>query len=171
MKHLLTLFVSVLILCSCSNPEKKLKLKPVDWKSRISTRSNLEALETGTTYLPAYSHIYHIHEDRSFPLTVTASIRNISPVDTVYLSKADYHHTGGKVIRQYIDQAIYIKPLETLEIVIQEKDQEGGSGANFIFDWHTKKGGNPPLFEAVMISTYGQQGISFITKGVPVINP
>ena len=25
------------------------------------------------------------------------------------------------------------------EIVIQEKDQEGGSGANFIFDWHTKK--------------------------------
>jgi hypothetical protein len=28
---------------------------------------------------------------------------------------------------------------------------------------------NPPLFEAVMISTYGQQGLSFTTRGVQII--
>ena len=71
-------------------------------------------------------------------------------------------------IRQYIRKPIFIKPLETLEIIIEEQDTEGGSGANFIFDWAKTKDKNPPLFEAVMISTYGQQGLSFTTRGVPI---
>jgi 5,10-methenyltetrahydromethanopterin hydrogenase len=83
--------------------------------------------------------------------------------------KADYINTIGENIRQYIKKPIYLKPLETIEIVINEQDIEGGSGANFIFDWTMKNEKNPPLFEAVMISTYGQQGLSFTTRGVPVL--
>jgi hypothetical protein len=64
---------------------------------------------------------------------------------------------------------IYLKPLETVEIIIEEQDIEGGSGANFVFDWAMANGKNPPLFEAIMISTHGQQGLSFTTRGVPVV--
>ena len=60
--------------------------------------------------------------------------------------------------------------METIEIIIEEKDSEGGSGANFVFDWAMKNDTNPPLIEAVMISTYGQQGLSFTTRGVRVID-
>ena len=65
---------------------------------------------------------------------------------------------------------IYVLPLETIEIVIEDRDIEGGSGANFVFEWAMKNKKNPPLFEAVMISTYGDQGLSFTTRGIPVVN-
>ena len=58
--------------------------------------------------------------------------------------------------------------METLEIIIEEDDTEGGSGANFIFDWAVNNEKNPPLFEAVMISTHGTQGLSFTTRGVQI---
>jgi len=41
--------------------------------------------------------------------------------------------------------------LETVEIIIEDRDMEGGSGANFVFDWAIENDKNPPLFEAVMI--------------------
>ena len=55
--------------------------------------------------------------------------------------------------------------METVEIVIDEMDEQGGTGANFMFDWAMKKTSNEPLFEGVMISTSGQQGLSFTTQG------
>ena len=54
--------------------------------------------------------------------------------------------------------------METVEIVIDENDKEGGTGANFHFDWRIKPLSNEPLFEAVMISSFGQ-GLSFTTQG------
>ena len=58
--------------------------------------------------------------------------------------------------------------METVEIVISKQDIEGGSGANFVFDWAVENDKNPSLFEGVMISTYGQQGLSWITRGVEI---
>ncbi|MBK3517038.1 DUF3124 domain-containing protein [Carboxylicivirga marina] len=37
---------------------------------------------------------------------------------------------------------------------------------HFLFDWSATHQSIEPLFEAVMISTTGQQGISFVTKGI-----
>ncbi len=82
---------------------------------------------------------------------------------------ADYYNTEGNKIRQYIKKPVFLKPLETIEIIIEEDDKEGGSGANFIFNWAMKNHNNPPLFEAIMISTYGQQGLSYSTRGVQII--
>ncbi|HMQ45836.1 MAG TPA: DUF3124 domain-containing protein [Saprospiraceae bacterium] len=119
-----------------------------------------------STYLSVYSEIYHIGEGKTFNLTVTVSMRNISSTDTVYIERADYFDTHGALIRTYFDYPIYISPLETLEIVIDESAGKGGTGGNFIFDWAIKDGSNEPLFDAVMISTSGQQGLSFTSQGV-----
>ena len=53
-------------------------------------------------------------------------------------------------------------------IYIDELDIEGGTGANFLFDWKIKPTSNEPLFEGVMISTSGQQGLSFTTQGIRI---
>lgn len=156
-----------LVISACSG--KKIDDYPVkqaDWTSKQVHIGNMDQYARGTTYLPVYSHIYHIHEHRTFDLTITVSIRNMSTSDTIYILKADYFNTIGENIRQYVKKPIYMNPLETIEIVIREQDNEGGSGANFVFDWATKKGKTPPLFEAVMISTNGQQGLSFTTRGL-----
>ena len=52
--------------------------------------------------------------------------------------------------------------------MIDEIDREGGTGANFIFEWAIKRKSNEPIFESVMISTSGQQGLSFTTQGIRI---
>jgi hypothetical protein len=88
--------------------------------------------------------------------------------DTIHILNADYYNTAGENIRKYVKEPIFVKPMETIEIVIGERDLEGGSGANFIVDWAIQNVKNPPLIEAVMISTNGQQGLSYTTRGVEV---
>ena len=169
MRNTFKILIIALIISSCSEKETdKYPVQQADWKSKQTNIENFDGFIHGKSYLPVYSHIYQIHEHRTFDLTITTSIRNISLTDSVYILKADYFNTIGENIRQYIKKPIYLLPLETLEIIIEEYDIEGGSGANFVFDWAKINDKNPPLFEAVMISTNGQQGLSFTTRGVPV---
>lgn len=122
----------------------------------------------GTTYLSVYSHIYSQTEHRTHQLTATVSIRNTNEFDTIYLLRADYFDTKGQLIRSYLKQTAFLMPLETKEIIISEKDESGGSGANFLFEWNRAEMASDPLFEAIMISTSGQQGLSFSTQGVKI---
>ena len=58
-----------------------------------------------------------------------------------------------------------LKPLESVRYLVKESDMRGGSGANFIVKWKADVPVNRPIFEAVMIGTRGQQGISFTSRG------
>jgi hypothetical protein len=169
MKTIINLILILVVLSSCKPAiTEENPVKDIDWAERKAAPVNFSGYSSGQTYLPVYSHIYHVHEQRTFNLTITASIRNISPTDTMYITKADYYNTSGENIRRYLSFPVFVRPMETLEIVIAEEDQAGGSGANFVFTWAVKNPANPPLFEAAMISTYGQQGLSFTTRGVQI---
>ena len=118
--------------------------------------------------MPVYSEIYERTEKLTYGLTVTVSLRNVSAADSIFILRADYYNTHGDLLRKYINWPIYIKPMETVEIVIDEVDKGGGTGTNFIFDWAIKNPNLEPFFEAVMITTTGQQGISFTTQGINI---
>ncbi len=158
------LMVSFTLFC-CKKEEEVSSLDPVNWEGRLANKSMLDSLQQGETYLSVYSQIYSLTEHVKHDLTATISMRNTSLKDTIYVDRADYYDTKGNLIRNYFSKSIYLKPMETVEIVIDEVDQEGGTGANFLFQWSTVKGVNDPLFEAIMISTSGQQGLSFTTQG------
>lgn len=151
--------------CESATPELS-SIDPFNWEKRSRPLDEADSLAQGSTYLAIYSEIYSFSEERIHPLTATISMRNISSVDTVFVLRADYYNTAGELIRTYFDQPIYIAPLETVEIIIDERDETGGTGANFIFEWATTPGRHAPHFEAVMISTSGQQGLSFTTRGI-----
>lgn len=168
MSYFFKIIILSFVLFSCKKETDKYPVKQVDWEIQKSNITDFNGYNLGKTYLPVYSHIYHIHKQTTFDLTITISIRNVSMTDSIYILKADYYNTIGDNIRQYLKNPIYLKPMETQEIIIDEKDIEGGSGANFMFDWAMKNDLNPPLFEAIMISTYGQQGLSFSTRGIRV---
>lgn len=155
----------IALLGSCNEGQTPPPLQITDWSSRIAKPGNEDSLQKGTTYLSVYSHIYTVTQQRISDLTATISMRNTSITDTLYVFKAEYFDTNGKSVRNYITQPIFIAPMETAEIVIEQKDNAGGSGANFIFDWKIKPSSPEPLFEAIMISTSGQQGLSFTTQG------
>lgn len=166
MKEVVVLLVFVFLLFgSCEQEQELSSVNPVSWEKREADPSRLDSLHSGKTYLSVYSQIYSRTQHRTHDLTATISMRNTSDADTIYMLKADYFDTHGKLIRHYFDHPIYLTPMETVEIVIDEIDREGGTGANFIFEWQAEKDVSEPLFEGVMISTSGQQGLSFTTSG------
>tara|TARA_R110000868_G_scaffold68720_3_gene203237 strand:- start:17994 stop:18509 length:516 start_codon:yes stop_codon:yes gene_type:complete len=167
MKKYILLLLSWLFLISISCEKKRelSSLDAVNWEKRTLTMNLPDSLNTGSTYLSVYSQIYSLSEHLTHDLTATVSIRNTSRKDSIYIMNAEYFDTKGHLIRSYFDKPIFLSPLETVAIVIDEKDKEGGTGGNFIFDWKTKQNTAEPLFEGIMISTSGQQGLSFTTQG------
>ncbi|MCM4152995.1 DUF3124 domain-containing protein [Arenibacter sp. N53] len=161
----IALFALVLVL-SCTEEKKLSHLDPINWERKFMALPSNESLIKGSSYLSIYSSIYDGTEKTLHHLTATASMRNVSNTDTIYILKAEYYNTKGDLIRTYFNKPIFLKPLETIEIVIDQDDKYGGTGANFVFDWAVKADNHEPIFEAVMISTTGQQGISFTTRGI-----
>ena len=103
-------------------------------------------------------------EHKKHNLTAMVSLRNTSDKDSIYILSAKYYDTHGKTIRTYFDYPIYLAPMETTEIIIDEIDITGGTGSNFLFEWKLPKHSSEPLFEGIMTSTMGQQGLSFTTQ-------
>ena len=122
-----------------------------------------------TIYVPAYSHIYSGDRERPFLLTITVSIRNVNPNQTIRIMTVDYYETQGNLLSKFIETPVDLKPLESIRYVIPEKDKTGGSGANFIVEWKSDKSVNPPIVESIMIGTQSQQGVSFISRGQAII--
>ena len=150
---------------ACTETRKQESHHAENWKARAVHGSLPDSLQVGQTYLSVYSEIYSQTEHVTHKLTTTVSMRNINVGDTIFVNKAVYYDTHGHAVRSYFEQPIFIAPLETVEIVIDETDVEGGTGANFLFDWKIPTGAHEPFFEGVMISTSGQQGLSFTTQG------
>ncbi|AEH02426.1 DUF3124 domain-containing protein [Lacinutrix sp. 5H-3-7-4] len=154
----------ILSLSSCVEEREISSISPENWSKRTANISAQDSLEYGKSYLSIYSQIYSMSEHKRHNLTAMVSLRNTSDVDTVYILKAKYFDTHGVKVRTYFDEPIYLLPMETTEIIIDEIDTSGGTGSNFIFEWKTPKNSPEPLFEAVMTSTMGKQGLSFITQ-------
>lgn len=164
MRHFL-LYILAIGLFSCGSETNSSKINPVKWSERKTELPSNKEFEKGTTYLAVSSEIYSQNEHKRHDLTATVSMRNLNERDTVFFTNAKYYNTAGKLIREYFNFPVFIAPMETLEIVIAENDPAGGTGGNFIFHWLTPKGKLEPLVDAIMISTSGQQGLSFTSTG------
>ena len=116
-------------------------------------------------YVPVYSEIYTKNKSFAYHLTATLSIRNTSKRDSIFIKNVDYYSTEGSLVRKYLQHPIYVKPLETVEYVVREKDTLGGSGAKFLLTWGANKPVKP-MFQAVMIGSFNNQVFSFSTNGI-----
>lgn len=129
------------------------------------TASAQELSAGQTVYVPVYSHIYHGAKARPFQLAVTLSIRNTDLKESITLTSVDYYDTLGKLVKVHLIKPERVGPLSTKEILVEENDASGGSGANFVVRWRAEKQVNAPIIEAVMIGSQSQQGISFRCVG------
>lgn len=119
-------------------------------------------------YVPAYSHVYY-DGGRPYLLEITLSIRNVDVDRPIYVGKADYYDTAGKITSRKLDGLIKLAPLQTIEFLVERHDVSGGSGANFIVEWHAEdRMVHPPLIEAVMVGRSGTNAISFVRKSEPL---
>lgn len=166
MKRLIPILATLLLMISCTHqPPKKgdvhFQLEDLKSKHVLSPRY------METLYVPIYANVYHAENAQLFPLTTTLSLRNMSMVDSVFVYAIDYYSTKGEVIRRYIKdkQMLALGPLESYDLVTDKKVTVKGTGDNYIVKWGRLKGDATLLVEAVMVSTSGQQGLSFVTEG------
>ena len=119
-------------------------------------------------YVPVYSHIYY-DGGRPYLLEITLSLRNVDPNHPIYVSAVEYYDTHGKLTKKHVDRLIKLEPLQTIEFLVERHDVTGGSGANFIVEWHmATKDTHAPLIEAVMVGRSGTNAISFVRQSEPL---
>lgn len=167
MKNLLLSIILLTGLGACVNSEKK----PEYYPSHAYNAANYSKENVDTSrlvYVPIYSDIYHKDGSKRILLTATLSIRNTDLHDTLYLFGIDYYNSKGDHIKNYLETPLQVKPLESLEFIVEEKEKLGGAGANFLVHWAGNHQLNHPIIQAVMIGTSGQQGLSFTTEGVDI---
>lgn len=169
MKHLFAFTLLVITLTSCGEKIEEFDGGYNDWQTKKVTVDLNDSLAiSGSTYLAVYSEIYERNQHRTYKLTATISMRNISSAESIYLTATNYYNTEGKLVHTYFDFPIELKPLETIEIVIDQEDAHGGTGGNFVVDWISPRKNFEPICESVMISASGQQGISFTSRGIRI---
>lgn len=163
--------IGLLSLNSCQEHSENLTAKGIDKFTALEIDAiPVNASYHDTTYVAIYSEIYNKTKDSRFNLTATLSLRNTSFVHSIYISAVDYYNSAGERIKVFLENPIELKPLQSIEYVIEEKDKSGGTGANFIITWAADSPAAEPMFEGIMISTNGQQGISFTSTGVSISN-
>lgn len=100
-----------------------------------------EELSAGQAlYLPIYSKIWHgdrvvngQHPIDSL-LSALVSIRNTSLKTPVRIVSARYYSTEGKLLKEYLTKPAVINAMGTLELFVERKEAEGGSGPTSSFN-------------------------------------
>lgn len=118
-------------------------------------------------YVPVYSHIY-AEGGRPVLLETTVSIRNVDPAHEITVGSLKYYGTDGKFIRDFLDGPIILGALATVEYLVEKKEISGGSGANFLLEWHSEDRALPPLVEAVMVGTEQQRTLAFTSRAMVI---
>jgi len=126
---------------------------------------DVETALGGQVYVPIYSHIYFRDGRRDLDLTATLSIRNTDYTTPIYVTGVRYYDSDGALVRRYLDAPRVVGPMASTAFIIEQQDDTGGVGANFIVEWHSEAAVMPPVVEAVMIGAASSQGISFVTQG------
>lgn len=167
-KHLLILSYLV-VLSSCIDRNPNTKTDEIIVARQVEDPSDHPTSGKGLhkVYVPVYSDIYSRSRETRTLLTVTLSIRNTSETDTLYIGRLDYYNTQGDLVRKYLERSVYLKPLESVDYVIDEEDDTGGVGANFMLEWYASEP-MKPIFQAVMLSSVGNKAFAFTTEGFEV---
>jgi hypothetical protein len=134
--------------------------------SAVDSASAEDGRSSGqSVYVPVYSHILYGDRAARFNLAATLVIRNVDPLQVITVRAADYHDSGGRLLKKHLGQPVLLKPLASTEVFVPESDTSGGLGASFIVRWTSEKPAAPPVIECIMIGTRSGQGISIVSQG------
>lgn len=120
-----------------------------------------------SVYVPIYSDIYLMDGSKTQQLTATLSVRNISFKDSIYITSVNYYGSQGELVKKYTEQKILVKPMSSIEFVVEQAESKGGPGANFVVNWGAVRSINNPLIQAV-INNNSHASVSFITYGIVI---
>jgi len=132
------------------------------------------ALSAGQSlYLPVYANVQYGDRDgsgntRQLPVSALVSIHNTDLDRPMRVIAARYYATDGKFIRNFLATPRVLKPMETLEFLVERRDVAGGSGSNFVVQWAADAMVSPPLVQALHLEIQTNRSIVFTTDAVVI---
>jgi Protein of unknown function (DUF3124). len=164
------LALSLLAATSCTNkdnnqPEKTRGNLPFDQKTLIlKENSETKKLRGQVLYIPIYSNVPYHKASKKFDLSAFIAIHNTDLGHWIKITKVLFFDNDGKLVANYLNKPVNVKPLGSANYFIPEKDQSG-TGANFLVEWVSDNPVNEPLIESVMLGLTHGQGVSFSSTG------
>jgi len=162
----------VFLLSSCESPDPNVGTTGKDELKTLEIDHAIPKSEQkfkDVVYVPIYSDIYLDQQNQNLLLSATLSIRNTSYEDSLFVSKIDYFNTAGTLVRSYIENSISLPPMATVNYVIEQNDNTGGHGANFIVGLSARNKDVKPLIQAVMIGQNVNKSFAFSTDGYSIM--
>ncbi len=147
--------------CSTAQPQSV----PIIPTLSVNEISTLRIAMGQTVFVPAYSEIFYGGENRLLSLTTTLAIHNTDLEHPIIISSVRYYNTDGELVREFVDTPLQLNAMATTGFVIESQDTTGGWGANFLVEWVAESPVYEPVIEAVMVSSTGTEGVSFISEG------
>lgn len=133
-------------------------------------RGGLRPAASGrTVYVPVYSHIY-AGGGKEYLLETTLSIRNTDMDQSIVVTSIRYYDTDGRHLEEYLENPVILGPLASADFLVEDRNDLGGSGANFLVDWTAETAVTEPLIETVMIRMGGNRAFAFKSSGYPISN-
>ncbi|MEB3884827.1 DUF3124 domain-containing protein [Lyngbya sp. CCY1209] len=132
--------------------------------------TQIEAIAGHTVYVPVYSHIYYRNTQQVYNLATTLSVRNTDLENPLIVTAVKYYNTEGNLVNSYLEQALKLPPLGSMDFFVEQSNTRGGSGANFIVEWISETALSEPVIEAVMVGVSGTQGLAFTSRGKTINN-
>lgn len=169
MGRLISVIIFSFIFYSCIE-DKEMHIHFDDSDSYYIEKSEATNLEIHQeVYVPAYSNLYYETDQRKAFFTVILSLRNISFTDSIYFDHIQYYDSEGKMIREFSEKILVLRPMESFEYIIESPNKEGGPGANFVVGYASKAIlKNPPFIEAIMMGTIGNYGFAFSSPSIDI---
>ncbi len=152
-----------LLLTGCSEPTFQ-AVEPIPTLSPADI-SDLDIVMGQLVFVPAYSEIFYGVASQRLALTTTLAIHNTDLEYPIIVNSVKYYDTDGNLVREYVEQPAQLDPMATIGFVIEASDTTGGWGTNFLVDWGAENPVHEPVIEAIMLSSRGTEGVSFISHG------
>jgi len=170
-KLLLIIFLYSFFMIACSDKEENNELISKKQKEYSyfypDKNSSVDLQKKETLYIPVYSHVY-TSNDKYERMGITLSIRNTDSLQKMLIQHISYYSTTGDLIEVFIDTAHILKPMASIDFIVDLRDMRGGSGANFIIEWAGSENLSTPIIQAVMVNNSGNRAFSFITNGYTI---
>lgn len=168
MPRMLQLFLALLVCvpflaCSTERPEPASKPIPLNPESLAIPDQGGKKIRGQVLYLPVYSNI-PAGSKRKYDVSAFVAIHNTDLNRPISIKKIDFFDTEGKIVRNYITSDQELKPLAT-RIYTVAKDDQSGTGANFIVEWIAEQQVSEPLIESVMTDLSGNVVMAFLSPG------
>jgi hypothetical protein len=148
----------------------KLGLVLIIWGCIFATMSHAESgimlWKSQTVYVPIYSSIFARGDVKvSLNLSVNVVVRNTDSTNSIQITKVMYYDSEGKFLKSYLNSPKELPPMASTYFLIEEAEDKGGWGANFIIKWESVNKVTQPLIEAIHSGARGTGIYSYAIRG------